>query len=46
MNEAGGSESIRAENVFHKHTDRSGKLMQGIGERYYVARDHMWNESI
>ena len=46
MNESRGSESIGAEHVFHKHTDGSGKFIQGIVERHNAARHQVGKKSI
>jgi hypothetical protein len=46
LNESCRSESVGAQNVFHKHANWSGKCIQGIVERHYAMGDQMGKESV
>jgi hypothetical protein len=46
MNESCGSESIRTENIFHKHADWSGECVQRIVERHDAEGSQVREESV
>src|SRR5580692_11568580 len=46
LNESRRSESIRAENVFHKYTNWSGKRIERVVERHYASGYQVRKESV